>query len=518
MEQVRTGYHPEQAPSIQTPKRRNSALKESPWHQWMAALEQELAAFFDPLDLELGLRRAGRRFGDRLAGHRLEENPTLAAKPMAEQAEIILRQLIGLPLRRQEDVFWLDPGEGQKGLAAWCAGLLEGLHAKHLAVRTTVLGDGSVRLHWAVSGARAEYRTGFQISASGPLAPYQLAQLADLSTDAILFVDGQRTIRAWNKGAEQMFGYRASDAIGSYYDLLVPPNLVQSGELGRIAEETERTGTLRNYVTKRLTKDGRELTVSLTRTKVVGIDGQVAGYGVILRDITEAERLKTALDTARHLSHIGELASQVAHEVRNPLAGIHGALQILRRRLDPDPNEVEVFDNIGREIARLDRLVTDLMRFGRPASSHQKEVDLADWLQEWHRRMALELEQRGAEVHLDLQANPKVQLDFQLFEQVLRNLLENSLEASEVPAQIRLQLEQAPDGARLLFRDQGPGFSEEIRAEVLQPFFTTKTRGSGLGLPICVRHLGTLGGGLRLLPNDGGAVVELRLPYSVGAS
>ncbi|MBT5100996.1 MAG: PAS domain S-box protein, partial [Planctomycetes bacterium] len=172
----------------------------------------------------------------------------------------------------------------------------------------------------------------FHLPEHGQLNPKLLAQMTDMSPDAIMFVDTRHTIRYWNQGAEDLFGYTAEEANGSYFDLLVPRDLLAAGELDRISAETEITGALKNYVTKRLTRDGRILTISLSRTRMVSAQGTTVGWGVILRDITDWERLHDELDEAKHLGQIGELASQIAHEVRNPLAGIHGALQILRRR------------------------------------------------------------------------------------------------------------------------------------------------------------------------------------------
>ncbi len=358
--------------------------------------------------------------------------------------------------------------------------------------------------------------TDFSLNESDPLTPDQFAQVVDLSADALLFIDLNNRIRAWNRGAEKLFGYARAEALGRSFDLLVPEDLRRSGELDKICSATRKHGVLRNYQTRRRTRDGRILQVSLNRTAIRDAHGEAVGFAVFLRDLSQEERLKRESDRARQLARIGELASQIAHEVRNPLAGIHGALQILRRRLQPAPAEVEVFDDVAAEIGRLDQLVTDLMRFGRPAASTLARVEFSDWLRSWHQRLMREMEEREVVFQLDLEGLAWVQLDPILFDQTLRNLLENSIEAANGPVQVQLQLRVADGLAKVRYHDDGPGIAPPIRDRVFDPFFTTKSRGSGLGLPICQRHLESLGGELRLGDSAVGGEFLLSLPLDSG--
>lgn len=467
----------------------------------LEALEQELKPFFGQEGMEMLLRRAGRAAGR-------------SATAAAGNLDAALASVSGLPLQRSGDS-WRMAGSSSAAAEAWCAGFLEGCEPDGRAVTARRSADG-VEFTFGSELVDDRDTFDFQLPASGPLTPRQLALVADLSDDAILFVDREKRVRAWNKGAEALFGYRAEEAIGRYFDLLVPEDLLQRGELDWISRETERTGTLRHYVTRRKARDGRELLVSLTRTLVRSRNGELVGYGVILRDVTEPEELKQQLHEARRLAQVGELAAQVAHEVRNPLAGIHGALQVLRRRLPLGPEEERVFDAIAREIARLDHLVTDLLRFGRPARARLERLDLAHWLEEWLRRMHGEAQVRRAVMDLHVRSRPLVDADPLFLEQVLRNLFENSVEACSGPCAVRLALDEQEGRARLLFHDDGPGIPEELRSRVLQPFFTTKARGSGLGLPICSSLLAALGGRLAVLPSEHGALIEVTLPRADG--
>lgn len=476
-------------------------MKLPAWVRFLNAFESALCDIVPEEDLQDLVRRTGRQAGASAAGD--------GGLPAA------LAALPELPLRPAPEGFVLGAAAAAcPGLVAWASGFLEGAGGATRAVEGVAHYSGGILLRWTERPVETADSSGFHLPATGPLTPYQLAQVADLSADAVLFIDQEHRIRAWNRGAQEMFGYTPAEAIGQSAELLIPEDLRQSGELDELIRRTARHGRLRHYVTRRRTRDGRERMVSLTRSLVRDRQGREVGAGVILRDITDSEKLKHELETARNLAALGELSAQVAHEVRNPLAGIHGALQILRRRLAPGPEEAQVFDDVAAEISRLDRLVTDLMRFGRPAAPQKDRTDLAKWVERWVGQSEREVDRRGAALRLALRARPLVELDPMIFEQVLRNLLENSLEARPLGCEVELMVDADENRAYLEFRDNGPGVPAELREKVLQPFFTTKVRGSGLGLAICQRHLHSLGGGLELLDSERGTAIRLRLPRS----
>ncbi|MFQ5749160.1 MAG: PAS domain-containing sensor histidine kinase, partial [Planctomycetota bacterium] len=197
-----------------------------------------------------------------------------------------------------------------------------------------------------------------------------------------------------------------------------------------------------------------------------------------------------------------------------PLAGIHGAMQILRRKLHPGPEEQKVFEDVAAEISRLDRLVSDLLRFGRPPAPRLSRVELGLFLKEWAERMDREAAARHARVNWSSSTQAATRIDSILLEQVLRNLFENALEAAPGSCRIEVEMTRANGQAHITFRDDGPGVPPEIRNRVIEPFFTTKPRGSGLGLAICRRHLHSMGGSLTLLAAEKGAAFRLSLPLA----
>jgi signal transduction histidine kinase len=302
-------------------------------------------------------------------------------------------------------------------------------------------------------------------------------QVVKCLPDAVLLLDVERQIQAWNPAAAELYGYSESQAIGQSLDDLLP--------------KSSQTGDRRRGA------NGLCLNVRWTETPLADAEGQEIGWVVQIRHDPGLEGLTRQSQEARKAVRLHEIAAQVAHEVRNPLAGIHGALQILRRRLDPGPEENQVFDEIALEIHRLNHLVNDLQRYSRPISTSLSRVDLSAWLRSEFLNVAPTKQVEIGFDPIDLQPC-WVHIDPLLMTDVLQNLLENAIDAQPQNPRVRLNLETDQGYARLEFQDYGGGIAEEIRKRIMDPFFTTKARGSGLGLALCRRNVEGMGGTLEL--------------------
>ena len=153
--------------------------------------------------------------------------------------------------------------------------------------------------------------------------------MQEITRDAVLTIDRDGRITSWNQGAEALLGWPAAEVLGRHFDFLLPEDLKRSGEVERLLEATESHGFLRDWETRRLTKDGQEIHVALTRMHQLDGDGKPLGATAILRDISPRKGLEEELLRARTLGAIGEAAARIAHEIRNPLTGIHNAITLL---------------------------------------------------------------------------------------------------------------------------------------------------------------------------------------------
>lgn len=225
----------------------------------------------------------------------------------------------------------------------------------------------------------------------------------------------------------------------------------------------------------------------------------------------EADKLKI-LGHKEHLAAIGTMAVSLAHEVKNPLSGISGAIQILSSRADAA--QQEIFGEIQRQIVRLDRLVEDLLHFGRPITVKAESLPLGPLTQRVFSVLKDGPEFRDVTLSLSGESlDIPVPVDDGLMQQTLLNLFLNAAQAMNGRGTIRIA--GCRDAGHLVMdvSDTGPGIPPEAARRIFDPFFTTKPKGSGLGLAICRKVVEAHGGTITLKPNGSpGAAFEIRLP------
>jgi len=211
--------------------------------------------------------------------------------------------------------------------------------------------------------------------------------------------------------------------------------------------------------------------------------------------IDERTAVEERLTRAEHLAEIGQLAASLAHEIKNPLAGISGAIQVLRDGLAPgDPRQSIIVEILG-QIHRLDAAVKDLLLYARPTPPRAVDISLADTIRRVLNILAEEPALQHVEVEFDHHAKDiHIHADRGQIEQLLINLLINAAHASHDGEVIRVNVTHMPDRVRLIVADVGRGMSPEDMSRAFEPFFTTKARGTGLGLSICRRIVETHGG------------------------
>jgi signal transduction histidine kinase len=227
---------------------------------------------------------------------------------------------------------------------------------------------------------------------------------------------------------------------------------------------------------------------------------------------------EAALSRSETLSAMGMMAAGVAHEVRNPLAIIAGTAVRLKKRYAPAGEPDPLFDSIPEEVERLNGIVEGYLRFARDEPLALVECDLRDVVERGGRLVRDELASRRVELSRRVPAGPvPARADPQRLQQVLLNLLLNAAQAMPQGGEVELSLEEAGSRAFVRVADRGPGFGEKELKSAFTPFYTTKEKGSGLGLVMTRRIVEAHGGAIRLENRDGGgAIVTIELPLGRG--
>jgi two-component system CheB/CheR fusion protein len=259
-------------------------------------------------------------------------------------------------------------------------------------------------------------------------------------------------------------------------------------------------------------KDGSIYWVDTTIVPFLDAQGKPFKYMAIRYEITERKRTEDLLREQAALARLGQMAAVVAHEVKNPIAGIRGALQVISARMAPESRDRSIITDI---IARLDALngvVQDLLVFARPRQVRAEPVDLAALVSRTADLIARDPVMSGLRVKIT-GGDALTRADGEQLQIVFHNILTNAAQAMGGAGDIDVDIRSTPPGWTIAFVDHGPGMPPDVREKAFDAFFTTKHRGTGLGLPTARRIVEAHGGHIEIdIPPHGGTVVTIALP------
>ena len=317
-----------------------------------------------------------------------------------------------------------------------------------------------------------------------------------------------------------MHGYAVEELIGMHIGDLDDP--AAAAEIGnRVKQIVE--GDWVHAVINHRRKDGTVFPVEISAGLM-----ESDGHRYILafdRDVSERVRADEALQRSRQLALAGEMAAGLAHEIKNPLAGIKVSIEILGAELELNEEDREVFVRVIQEVNRIETLLKNLLSYARPAKPQFERVDLNLLLGNAVKNAQLVLKspnyanERSKQISFLTELDPglpAVAADAAQLQQVFLNLLLNGIEAIAEAGTITVT--SGLDGAgniRVAVADSGKGFDEAGLAKAFQPFYTTKSKGSGLGLAISKRLIEQHHGQVELASRPGeGAVFTVTLPMN----
>lgn len=324
------------------------------------------------------------------------------------------------------------------------------------------------------------------------------------TTSGLMLVNKDGRIRSFNSAAENMTGYTLQQVydrdvrkIFPYFDIFADGHfrVVQHDDVEVIDHRHEMK--IFGYST------------SLLQT----FPDQLSGLLVSFQDLTELKLMEERLNRADRLAAVGKLASGLAHEIRNPLASISGSVQLLMESAALRNEDRHLMDIVVREADRLGKLLGDFLSFARPAKPNCSKVDPVQLLDEVVAMFELDPRYDGVKVRRDYGVAVNWYVDEAQLRQVVWNLLTNAAEAMLPEGEIRIGIES--DGAVLYVEDDGPGVPVENRTQIFDPFFSTKDRGSGLGLSISYTIVAAHNAEIRATSAlSGGARFEIVWPLS----
>lgn len=264
------------------------------------------------------------------------------------------------------------------------------------------------------------------------------------------------------------------------------------------------------------TKTGRRIFLGIAVSNLYDKAGQPLGYILIFQDLTEIQALEREVRLQERMSALGQMAAGMAHELRNPLASISGAVQYLKGEYRPTGEALELMDIILRESERLDQAIRDFLTFTRPGEFTASRVDLVPLLEDCA-KLLRKSGDFGSAHRIDLAFDGEsmvCEVDRNRLKQVFWNLATNAVKA--MPAGGRLEIAACwcdEDSVEIRFQDDGVGMSEREQQLYFQPFSSSFREGTGLGAAIVYRLVEEHGGRIRLTSEEErGTCVTIRLP------
>jgi len=345
------------------------------------------------------------------------------------------------------------------------------------------------------------------------------------ASDAIIAVTGSEHIVFWNRAAEAIFGYAADEVMGKHASMLLPePQRSQYRPLDEQA--VLQSIDVKPQEMIGLRKDGSQFPMEISRSAWRSCDGVF--YTAIVRDISLRMELEQLMRLQEKMASLGRVAAGIAHEIRNPLSGINSYMYSLRKGIEAgvaDRQERSLLLSSADEIQgasnKIEGVIRRVMDFAKPGMPKLSLININQPIDEALELSAATLRKSGISVKQELAEGLQLcRADPQMIEQVILNLITNAVQAMQaMTGEKHLELRSSASDGHIVVAvgDSGPGISPQERAKIFDPFYTTKSDGSGIGLSLCQRIITDHRGMLTVETSRWGGA-EFRIDLPVGDS
>lgn len=427
-------------------------------------------------------------------------SPDIDADPRFDQSDFDgnpIRSLMAIPLMVQEEVV-----------------AVLSVHS----YRPNLYSEDDVRvLSIIASQGAAIYK---ELEALSALTNYTDNVLSSIAA-GVVTLDSEGIVLTWNKAATQIIAYEPSEVVGvPFHDVVNRFDVPEAERASLIAAIREVFSTGQLFQAYKLgfhPYDRDEMYMNISISPLMNSTGEQLGLVIIFEDVTREIQMENEFRKMGELAAVGQLAASIAHELRNPLASIKGAAQLLREQYDDEMTITEFLDIILEEVDSLSNLTSEFLDFARPIQLDLRPLCMNNIVLKTLQLMALQINDSRVTVDENLAEElPLIHADEKQIEQVLRNVILNALQA--MPSGGSIRITTAPHigragGVELTVTDTGMGIPAEKLDRIFVPFFTTKTKGTGLGLSVVQRIVENHGGRIQVASEEeDGATFNLTFP------
>lgn len=328
----------------------------------------------------------------------------------------------------------------------------------------------------------------------------------------LIATDNQGLIRVCNSAASELLGIGNERLYGKIPEICLPIGLAKMFFANNHSLSALRQSDILLDSYQKTSKS-----LHLTSIDVVDNDGCFAGEVLLIRDLSKVKMLEKELQRSERFAALGKMAAGVAHELRNPLSSIKGLALLLKGKINPLNDGYESADLLVKEVERLNRSIGELLDYARPAQLNRELIPITEIIEKTVSLVMIDAESFGIKIVLDFSGDlPRLYVDRDKLNQVVLNLLLNAIQA--MPNGGVLQVRTALDGelAVVSIIDSGVGISPENLQHVFDPYFTTKSTGTGLGLALSAKIIEEHGGTMKILSTEN-EYTEVRVALPIAA-
>lgn len=307
------------------------------------------------------------------------------------------------------------------------------------------------------------------------------------TNEAFVTINQKHQVVFFNKAAEKMFGYSRKEVLGNDIAMIMSSDCME-GHRAAVkryldTKKPRLIGHETEFVAGRKNGSTFPANISFSVTKV---EGNIY-FTAIIRDLSETKELEDKASRAERLAVLGQFVAEISHEIKNPLMTIGGFSRQLKRSINDRKNSRKL-EIITEEVARLENLLFEMREYYKPRGISIEKVDLIQLLNETLDMFHDESEKRNIALEFKAVSEPLIAYgNKHKLKQVFINIAKNSFEAMKKDGKFTINAENHGNVTEITFTDNGPGMNKQVLDKVFTPFFTTKKRGSGLGLPLSKR-------------------------------
>ena len=301
----------------------------------------------------------------------------------------------------------------------------------------------------------------------------------DNVTDAVVAADRSGRVTVFNKGAERVLGIPAESVIGKTCSAVIE-------DAASCIERTLQSGNPIEYEEAEIhTKGGKAVVVGMSTSIIKDAVGNSDTVVAVLRDLTHQRKVEEQLRRQEKLSAMGELASSVAHEIRNPLNSISMTVQRFSKDFEPKEYQEEyrsLVKMMNEEVNRVSKIIQQFLQFARPPKLNPSIVRIEDFVQDVLSVVKSEAQAQSITLKSEIGFRGSILIDREQMKQVLLNVIQNAFHAIRDHGEVRITAKRANDHLQLSVSDTGSGIPPELLPKVFNLYFTTKQDGTGMGL------------------------------------